>query len=143
MFFSPKYDSKNCWTKMGVSKSLLIITYKVLIRSILDYCPLQSLIINKRNLKRIESIQNKSLRVATRWPLNKSNRAMLKHYKVDSISTRHLNPCKKYIENAVKTNKIIEKEVSDYVASAPIQDGSYSNSRRLRKNPTILSKIIK
>ncbi|RNA19745.1 RNA-directed DNA polymerase from mobile element jockey-like [Brachionus plicatilis] len=52
--------------KWGLNTKLLLITYKALIRSILEYCPFISLITCESNKKTIESIQTKALRTISR-----------------------------------------------------------------------------
>ena len=136
--------------KCGFNQNLLITTYKVLIRSVLDsfslrsysISPIQTLLVCDTKAKKLESIQNQALRLACRWPSNQSNNSMLSHLKIDTLKTRHNLLLKNYLNKAATANPAISEELVNYNLSAGHQEGMYCNIQK-RKRETIFSKITK
>ncbi|RNA05316.1 RNA-directed DNA polymerase from mobile element jockey-like [Brachionus plicatilis] len=82
--------------KWGLNNKLLLITYKALIRSILEYSPFISLITCESNKKTIESFQTKALRTISRSSsCLLSNTKLLNQFNLETIQER----CKKLASN--------------------------------------------
>ena len=56
----------------GASEELIINSYKVLIRPIMEYAPIATLIMSDKSKNKIEKVQRAAVRVATYWPIKTS-----------------------------------------------------------------------
>ena len=58
------------------SEELIIKSYKVMIRPILEYAPIATLVMSDNSRDKIEKVQRAAVRVATYWPI-KTNTATI------------------------------------------------------------------
>ena len=85
-----------------------------------------------------------SLRIASRWPIGRSNKDMLlalKNSKIEPVYDRHLRKSQKYLFKAIDTNPIIKVKVESYKLAKGVIDGYFNHNRRDKKD-TVLSKIL-
>ena len=99
------------------------------------------LVRNNSAIKQLEATQNKSPRVASRWPFKRSNKDMQKELNIETVAARHLKLSKKYIQKASISNSVIRREVEEYQKAKGVIDGHYNHNRRNKKD-TLFSKIV-
>lgn len=117
----------NSW---GVNSKLIIITYKVLIRSIIDYAGLTLPLISRSSLVKLETIQRNAIRIAYRCPFRSTCDHLLEIAKLDSIENRTENQLNKYFKKAIKfENVIIKNQLNDYSQQIPVYEGAISNKK--------------
>ena len=125
-----------------IKTKIIVSIYKALVQPVIDYNPFMISGRNEYAIKKLEIIQNKSLRIASRWPLKRSNKEMQQALKIETVAERHLRLSKKYIQIASSSNSIIREEVETYKLAKGVIDGHYNHNRRNKKD-TIFSKIIR
>ena len=116
----------------GASQNLLLISYKVLVRSLLDYCPFIAIISSKANYLDIERIQRKALRIALRMPYDTPIDVLYESCNLMNIKDRAFFLTDKYICKAVKFNQLIAKQISDYKLAGPLDEGLFANHSKKR-----------
>jgi hypothetical protein len=97
---------------------------------------------NKTVIKKMERLQNQALRAASKWPIKRSNKEMLKELKIESVLERHRRISKSYIKKASRTNPIIKNKIKTYKKAWGVIDGYYNHNRRNKQN-TVFSKLIR
>ena len=101
----------------GASPKLIFTTYKVLIRSIIDYAPAATLIMANSNQTILERIQRKAIRSAVHWPAMCSAKEMyvqIEKFKLPNIKARAIDLTDKYLVKAAKSTEIIKDLVDNY-----------------------------
>ena len=98
----------------GVSSSLLLIVYKVLIRSIIDYAPMATISMCPTYQLALERVQNAAIRHIIYWPPTVNTATMLKQLKLDSITDRALILTNNYLQKARTHNPIIDDLIKSY-----------------------------
>ena len=124
----------------GLSTRLLIHTYQSLIRSRVDYCPFVSMQASPHIAKKLQTIQNKAYRIATRWPPGQTYASMYAKHKAESVVVRHKRLASKYIERATRGSAIVRDLVEHYKGAPGNFDGVWAKHER--KRITILGKIF-
>ena len=111
-----------------IKTKLIVSIYKSLVQPVIYY---NSFIISVRNefaIKKLEATQNKSLRVASRWPFKRMNKDMQKKLNIKTVAVRRLklskNPRKKPREatqsSEGKSKNIIRQKESSTVITITI-----------------------
>ena len=126
--------------RWGLSKDLLIITYKVLIRSIFEYAPFILLQLAESNLYQITKIQNKVIRVATYWAPSIPTTKMLNETNLTDIRDRSIDLTIKYLNKALVDNELIIDLFTDYLLNFEVMEGAIANHKQVRK--TLFGNII-
>ena len=72
----------------GANTKLLLITYKALIRSLIDYAPSTTITMQNSTRAVYERIQSKAIRCITHWPHERGNSAMLQEHSIEEILPR-------------------------------------------------------
>ena len=118
----------------GCSEKLLLITYKVLVRSIIDYCPFIPLVISNSNLIDLERIQRKAIRIARRLHHGTPIRMLYDNINIIDLKTRAIDLSDKYLFKAVKYNILIIKTVEDYNLAGLLDEGLHCTHLKKRKS---------
>lgn len=128
----------------GVGTSLLIQTYQSLIRSRIDYCPFVALQTSKRQVKRLETIQSKAYRTATKWPRRETNVSMYSKYRVEPIIVRHRRLASNYLAKATRGSELIRDLVEHYKGAPGNFDGVWAKKSKTKTTmrKSIVGKII-
>ena len=87
----------------GASQKLIITSYKVLIRPIIEYPSFAILMMAKNNQKKLIKIQNEAIRIATFWPLKTSSIIMNQRVGLDSLESRALQLTDSSVNHLKKT----------------------------------------
>jgi hypothetical protein len=123
----------------GVNTSLLLITYKALIRSHIDYAPAVTITMCVTAKAKFERIQNKTVRAITKWPARMTNDEMLKEYDIDKIESRALKLMYKYLDKAHSHNPLIKTLINDCKIAPALDEGLYCKLKK--PHPTPLDKF--
>ena len=125
-----KLSGKN-W---GVKPLLILITYKVLIRSIIDYSILTVPTLSVTSLNKLEVIQRKAIRIAFCWPADSSSVALLNISNLTSIEERAILLCDKFFRKAILQNNFtVIREINNYLVHREVNEGAISNSKHIHK----------
>ena len=89
---------KHCF---NTNEKTLIIFYKSLIRSILEYGHVLLLNLTETRKNKIEVIQNKALRTILGCDYLTSNKNIRQHFKIEKMSDRHKKLSKKWYDKAL------------------------------------------
>ena len=81
------------------STKLIINSYKILIRPIIQYAPLITTIVYQTNLEKIERVQRTAVRIATYLPPGISTSEMYKRVKLEPLIDR---ACENKTDNQLK-----------------------------------------
>jgi hypothetical protein len=111
--------------KWGASSKLIFITYKVLIRSIIDYVPFATLMMANNNQTILERIQRKAIRVAIYWPIHTSAKEMYARTDLEPIIDRAYQMTDKYINKAITTNNIAKETIDNYKIATEHKEGAF------------------
>ena len=122
----------------GASSSLLLTTYKSLVRPLLEYVPFATLILAESNYIKLERVQREAVRKAVHWPCRTPTSEIYKKIKFESIKTRALRLTDNYINKSYHTNIIIKELIEEYNHETRLAEGLYCKSS-VRK--TILGTI--
>ena len=115
-------------TSWGVSSSLIITTYKILIRSLIDYAALTIPLLSKTSLNKLESIQRNAIRIAYRCPPNTSCEELLQISCLESIESRSIQQANKFLTKSIRyDNQNVRKQIENYAKYPDIQEGAISN----------------
>ena len=87
----------------------MLTTYKVLIRSLIDYTPSALAIMNDANYMIIERIQRAAVRMVVHWPGGISTKEIYKRLKLDDIMTRSVKILDKCFFKAILHNRLIRQ----------------------------------
>jgi hypothetical protein len=127
----------------GMSPSLLIITYKVLIRSLFDYSSIALFNTTEKNIKRIKTIQNSAIRKAIYWPPHTTTSQMLIKANLSSIPERLSILSVKFLNKAIfYNNKIIVDLFENYINFYEINEGAIKNNKGKGISKTNFGKIL-
>ena len=127
----------------GMSAILLIITYKVLIRSLFDYSSTALFNTSKKNIKKISIIQNKALRKAFYWPPHTSTSQMLAKANLSSTNERLAILSVKFLNKAIFYDKrIIVDLFEEYIKLYEINEGAIKTKKGGGINKTFFGKVI-
>jgi hypothetical protein len=112
----------------GASTKLLLTTYKVLVRSLIEYAPLAIL---KMAPKYQERLERAAVRIATHWPPGVSTE-IYGQLQLERLKDRALKLMDKYLCKGYRTNKLVTDLIDDYNEAAPIIEGLF---RRPKNKP--------
>jgi hypothetical protein len=127
----------------GMSAILLIITYKVLIRSLFDYSSTALFNTSKKNIKKISIIQNKAIRKAFYWPPHTSTSQMLAKANLSSTNERLAILSVKFLNKAIFYDKrIIIDLFEEYIKLYEINEGAIKTKKGGGINKTFFGKVI-
>jgi hypothetical protein len=124
----------------GASPKLIFISYKALIRSIIDYAPAATLVMANNNQMILERIQRKIIRAAVHWPIKCSAKEMyaqIQKFKLTDIKSRAIELIDKYLTKAEKSTEIIKDLILNY---NELDEGFYSKGR---PRPTVFGHLKK
>ena len=113
----------------GASSKLIFITYKVLIRPIIDYVPLATLTMANTNKMKIERLQRSAIRTAIRWPIHTNAQTIyknIKSFKIDPTLDRAFTLTNNYIKKAFINNPLIKDTINNYKKAIPKNDGIFN-----------------
>jgi hypothetical protein len=122
----------------GASSKLVIATYKVLIRPLIEYVPFISLLLPESNYLKLERIQREAIRKAYNWPIGTSAAEIYKQYNFESIKDRAIKLTDKYIYKAFHTNIIIKELIEEYNILSEFDEGAYCKTK---PRTTVLGKL--
>ena len=111
--------------KWGASEKVIIRSYKVLIRPVIEYAPFIPLIAAPTHQHTLETIQNAAIRIASYWPLFTPTETMLHKAKLESVESRAFQLSNKYIIKAYSNNQLIKEYIDDYNIAINLNEGSH------------------
>jgi hypothetical protein len=111
----------------GASSKLLLTSYKVLIRPIIDYVPFVTLIMAQNNYMILERIQRRAARAITYWPINTS--IIYEQLDLEDIHSRALKLTDKYLTRALRGNRLVKDCVNAYKESPKVFEGAFCRSQ--------------
>jgi hypothetical protein len=112
----------------GASTKLITTTYKVLVRSILEYAPFTLLTMAPANQHKIEKIQRAAARIATFWPPHTSTNTIYSKLNLEPIMDRAYRLTDNYICKANANNPLIHSAIEEYKSSAALDDGAHAKT---------------
>lgn len=113
----------------GASSKLLLTTYKVLIRSLIDYIPFINLIYEYTNYLKIERIQRQAARYIIYWPLKTRTQVIYDQINLEDIQTRAWTLTDKYMTKALQSNDLIRSLVENYKPLSRPNEGAFSKTQ--------------
>jgi hypothetical protein len=125
----------------GASKGLLLVVYKALIRSLIDYAPIIQILLGKCNKLRIARIQSRAARIITGLPNTTHKTDLNTALRLQSTEERAMLLSVDYINKAAKNSPVIAELVGAYFqqpGAIPIVEGQHS---RCKPRPTILGTV--
>ena len=127
--------------RWGLSSQLLITAYKVLVRSIFDYSSFVLISIAPPNLKKINMVQNRAIRIATYWPPGYSTSQMLKITHLDSLYLRSICLSVNYLNKSLAYNNSTIEMFIDYIMAYQVNEGAITKTHKVIRR-TIIGKIV-
>ena len=112
----------------GASTKLITTTYKVLVRSILEYAPFTLLTMAPTNQLKIEKIQRAAARIATFWPPHTSTSTIYSKLNLEPMMDRAYRLTDNYICKANANNPLIHTAIEEYKSSAALDDGAHAKT---------------
>ena len=98
-----------------LSKETLLMLYKTLIRSIIDYSSFIVNVISDTNLKRLQVIQNKAVRCIFKASYDSSTSELCSMSKLNSIKDRLFDLNKKFIERNLNKAGLIKQLIDEFI----------------------------
>ena len=126
----------------GMNTKLLLITYKALIRSLLEYAPPAIITMSDAAIKEVETIQSKAVRSITRWPPHLTNKAMLEAHKLETIKGRAEKLMDNYLQKANNSNPLIRSTIRTYKIAPQLNEGLFCKLKKPRTTPLGVSKCF-
>ena len=126
----------------GLSQGLLTITYKVLIRSLLEYAPVMTINMSDNTIIRLEAIQRKASGIIIGAPPMSRLRDLPELLGLDPLISRAYNLMSSYLKKAYTNHGLIKDIIDNYNRAAPIIDADHSKTRRLTTLGLIKSKDL-
>jgi hypothetical protein len=114
----------------GASEELIIKSYKVMIRPILEYAPIATLVMSDNSRDKIEKVQRAAVRVATYWPIKTNTATMYGKFNLKSAVERAQELADNYMVKSMANNELIQDTTQRYIASAELADGHHSKKPR-------------
>jgi hypothetical protein len=125
----------------GASPQLLLITYKTLIRSLIDYAPIIQILLPKTKMDLIEKIQHIATRIICGGlPRGTSFAELYKSLEIDSLSDRAVSLSITYWDAALTENQLISELYQQYSASSEFFEGA--ELRRVNSRTTLIGTIL-
>lgn len=121
----------------GANEKLLMITYKVLIRSLIDYCPFIPILASNSNYIDIERIQRKALKIALRLPYSTPITQIYEKACLPDVIDRATTLTLKFLTKAAKYNEPVKTMLNDYKIAGELDEGLFSKVVRV----TLLGKL--
>jgi hypothetical protein len=115
--------------KWGATTKLLLITYKVLVRSLIEYAPFALIKMSPTYQETIERIQRAAVRIATYWPPGVSTSVMYSQLKLESLKERAFKLTDKYLCKGFKLNSLITNLIKDYNQAEPTIEGLFKHPK--------------
>ncbi|CAF0704299.1 unnamed protein product [Brachionus calyciflorus] len=109
--------------KWGVSPATKIVTYKTLIRSLIDYAPFTPLIMYEANRQILERIQLKALRHSYNLPQNSTAKEVYDRAKMEKVFERSEMLSINYLIKAKLTNSLISSLIDSYIKHEELDEG--------------------
>ena len=122
----------------GANPKLLLTTYKVLIRPIIDYTPFIYLSMSPATLLKVERIQRAAARIITYWPMYTNTNTIYQQLNIPNILDRSLQLSASYIQKASQSNPLIKDLIKSYKNSIETNEGCLSKNPK----PTTLSFLM-
>lgn len=119
----------------GMNTKLQLITYKALIRSLIDYAPQVTLAMSKSTRRILETIQSKAIRQITRWPTYSTNKEMLKTHNIEEILPRAFRLVDNYFKQASHCNPLIRELINSYNIAPELEEGLHCKLRKPHLTP--------
>lgn len=113
----------------GASSKLILITYKALIRPILEYVPFLTLIMANTNLLTLEKIQRRAARQVIYWPIKTSTADIYRRINIEDIPTRSIKLTDRYISTSWASNDLIRSLINNYKTNQSRHEGDRCNHR--------------
>jgi Reverse transcriptase (RNA-dependent DNA polymerase) len=110
----------------GASPKLLLITYKSLIRSLIDYAPILQIVLPEHKQIIIERIQRQAARIISSLPRDTKITLLYSTLNLESTRVRATNLSTKYWDKSILSNQLIAELHSDYLTSATVREGAES-----------------
>ena len=117
----------------GASTKLILITYKSLIRSVVEYAPFVSLITANSNYMKLERIQRKAVRTATYWPIKTPTSTIYESLNIESIKKRAITLTNKYLAKAIQQNILIQSLVIKHNKAPQIFEELFKQGKQTTK----------
>jgi len=114
----------------GASEELIINSFKVLIRPIMEYAPIATLIMSDKSKNKIEKVQRAAVRVATYWPIKTSTATMYAKFNLKSAVERAQELADNYMVKSIANNELIQSTAHRYTVAAELADGAHSKNPR-------------
>ena len=128
--------------KWGVSSFIILTSYKVLIRSIIDYSSLTIPLLSPTNVNRLEIVQRNAIRIAHRCPWTVPFSELLETSKLVTIYERSICQIDKYLKRSIKINNIsVKKDIENYVQNIDLHEGGTANAKTKIRS-TLLGNLL-
>ena len=114
----------------GASPKLILTSYKVLIRPIIEYAPFIPLAMSDTSQTILQRIQNSAIRIATKWPMNTTTEEMNNKVNLELLTDRASKLSIKYISKAYVNNDSIHNLINDYNIAPQLAEGLHSKGQQ-------------
>ena len=114
----------------GASEELIIKSYQVMIRPILEYAPIATFVMPDNSRDKIEKVQRAAVRVATYWPIKTNTATMYGKLNLKSEVERAQELADNYMVKSMANNELIQDTTQRYIASAELAEGHHSKNPR-------------
>ena len=125
----------------GASSHLIMISYKTLIRPIIDYIPFITPLMAKSNYLILERIQRRAARSITFWPIKTRTTDIYEQINLEDVLSRAWTLTDKYMSKAIRNNDLIRSMLETYNIAPELNEGIWCKYKSgLRK--TIIGRLI-
>ena len=126
----------------GVSSFIILTSYKVLIRSIIDYSSLTIPLLSPANLNKLEIVQRYAIRIAYRYPLTIPFKQLLDTSKLSCILERSIRQIDTYLQKSKKINNIpVNTVIQTFVQNIDLYEGGTANMKTKTRS-TLLDNLL-
>ncbi len=124
----------------GASSQLITITYKTLIRPIIDYIPFLTPLMSNSNYLILERIQRRAARSITYWPIKThTSSEIYEQINLDDVISRAWKLTDNYMSKAIRNNDLIRSMVDCYNVAPQLNEGTWCKSEPRK---TIIGQLI-
>ena len=113
----------------GASPKLILTTYKVLIRPIIEYAPFTILLMSESNQTLLQRIQNAAIRVSMYWEAGATSNEMNTKAKLELLTERAARLSSNYIVKAYQTNESIKERLDAYSTATILAEGLHARGK--------------
>ena len=125
----------------GASSHLIMISYKTLIRPIIDYIPFLTPLMADTNYLILEKIQRRAARSITYWPIKTRTSDIYEQINLEDVLSRAWKLTDNYMCKAIRYNDLIRTMVETYNIAPEHNEGACASSKLIPRK-TLIRRLI-